>query len=62
MIPRNYTFVIPVYNRPGEVQELLQSLTQLDYGKPFEIVIVEDGSAIKSDKIAKSFSDALNIS
>jgi glycosyltransferase involved in cell wall biosynthesis len=62
MIPRNYTFVIPVYNRPDEVEELLQSLTQLDYDKPYEIVIVEDGSTIKSEGIVKSFSETLNIS
>lgn len=62
MSPKRFTFIIPVYNRPDEVQELLISLSQLDYDKLFEVVIVEDGSTIKSDEITKGFSGILNIS
>ena len=39
-----YSVIIPVYNRPDEVDELLQSLTEQSF-KDFEVVIVEDGSS-----------------
>lgn len=38
-----YSIIVPVYNRPDEVEELLQSLTEQEL-KDFEVVIVEDGS------------------
>ena len=40
---RFYSIIIPVYNRPNEVDELLGSLTEQTY-KHFEVIIVEDGS------------------
>lgn len=40
-----YSVIIPVYNRPDEVDELLQSLT-MQHFKDFEVVVVEDGSSI----------------
>lgn len=57
----SYSFIVPVYNRPNEVQELLESLS-VQTVKEFEVVIVEDGSMEKSDKIVEAFSDRLNIS
>lgn len=40
-----FSIIVPVYNRPDEVADLLESLsTQTDSG--FEILIVEDGSTI----------------
>lgn len=39
-----YSVIIPVYNRPDEVDELLQSLTQQSF-KDFEVIVVEDGSS-----------------
>ena len=41
-----FSIVIPVYNRPEEVKELLESLLDIDYTDTYEIVIVEDGSTI----------------
>ncbi|MCZ8216449.1 MAG: glycosyltransferase family 2 protein, partial [Cyclobacteriaceae bacterium] len=38
-----FSIIIPVYNRPEEVDELLRSLT-LQHFKNFEVVLVEDGS------------------
>ena len=38
-----YSIIVPVYNRPDEVDELLESLTQQTF-KNFEVIIVEDGS------------------
>lgn len=57
-----YSFVIPVFNRPQEVRELLNSLVELDYSGDFEIVIVEDGSTITSEEVVDEFSDKLHIS
>lgn len=56
----NFSFIIPVYNRPEETKELLESLVaQTD--NAFEVVIIEDGSDITSEEIVKSFSSKLNI-
>jgi glycosyltransferase involved in cell wall biosynthesis len=57
-----FSLIIPVYNRPDEVDELLESLSQLDYKEDFEIVIVEDGSSIKCDDIVRDYGGKLNIS
>ena len=43
--PLKYSFVIPVFNRPDEVDELLDSLTRQSFGA-FEVVVVEDGSQV----------------
>ena len=40
-----YSIIIPVYNRPDEVDELLDSLTRQSE-TDFEVVVVEDGSAV----------------
>lgn len=57
-----FSFIIPVYNRPEEIRELLQSMQQLDFKEPFEVVIVEDGSDINSKEVVESFSANLDIS
>lgn len=58
----HFSFIIPVYNRPDEIQELLQSFLGLDTKTDYEIVIVEDGSSLPSKKIVESFKNTLNIS
>ena len=55
-----FSLIIPVFNRPDEVQELLESLT-LQRCKDFEVVIVEDGSQVPCDKIVEAYSDRLDI-
>lgn len=57
----NYSIIIPVYNRPNEIDELLQSLCEQTFDKAFEVVIVEDGSNKKSDKIIEKYRDTLQI-
>ena len=52
--------IIPVFNRPGELEELLQSLVQ-QTEKGFEVIVVDDGSGQKCDKVAKVFNGVLNI-
>ena len=61
MTTKDISFIIPVFNRPEEINELLQSFTSLNGEKDFEIVIVEDGSTVKSDKIIESYQNTLNI-
>ncbi|UNY98226.1 glycosyltransferase [Zhouia spongiae] len=56
-----FSFIIPVYNRPDEINELLESLTKQTFTKEYEIVIVEDGSAVSSEDVVKKFSARLNI-
>lgn len=58
----NFSFIIPVYNRPDEVEELLQSLVLQEYNRQFEIVIVEDGSSISCEEVVDSYRDRLHIS
>ncbi|MDR5589785.1 glycosyltransferase [Christiangramia sp. SM2212] len=57
-----YSFVIPVYNRPDEIRELLESMRKLISKVSFEVVIVEDGSSLRSDEVVKDYAEDLNIS
>lgn len=57
-----FSFVIPVYNRPDETQELLQSFVDMQTQLNYEIVIVEDGSSITSKTVVEGFKKQLNIS
>ena len=61
MLFKDISFVIPVFNRPNEIDELLNSFCLQKGAKDFEIVIVEDGSSNKCDKIIKNYKN-LNIS
>ena len=55
-----YSLVIPVYNRPEEIRELLESLVDQEY-KNFEVLIIEDGSTNKSDRVVASYNGKLDI-
>lgn len=57
-----FSIIIPVYNRPDEINELLESLVNSDYDKEYEIVIVEDGSSITCQQEVEKFKTELNIS
>tara|TARA_A100001011_G_scaffold389508_1_gene471146 strand:+ start:36 stop:1037 length:1002 start_codon:yes stop_codon:yes gene_type:complete len=61
MLLKDISFVIPVFNRPNEIDELLNSFSVQKGVKDFEIVIIEDGSSNKCDKIIKNYKN-LNIS
>ncbi len=56
------SLIVPVYNRPDEIDELLESLTKQDFTKKYEIVIVEDGSSESSETIVEKYNTQLNIS
>lgn len=55
------SLIVPVYNRPQEVEELLSSLL-LQSNKNFEVVIVEDGSALPCAEVVDRYADKLQIS
>ena len=55
-----FSVIIPVYNRPREVKEILQSLATQTV-KDFEVIIVEDGSAIRCEDVVDIFRDQLRI-
>jgi len=57
-----YSFIIPVYNRPDEVDELLVSFKTMETQLDYEIVIIEDGSTHTSKHIVERYSSYLNIS
>lgn len=58
----HFSFIIPVYNRPEEVRELLESLKSQTYDNSFEIVIVEDGSSLSAEEVISEFADQFTIS
>ena len=49
-----YSIIVPVFNRPDEVDELLESLTHQSE-KDFEVVIVEDGSQTPCEEVCKRY-------
>ena len=57
-----FSIIIPVFNRPNEIKELLESLLVSDYNKEYEIVIVEDGSTLNCKNEIEKFKDQLTIS
>lgn len=57
-----YSFIVPVFNRPDEIEELLLSMEAMDFQKNYEIVIIEDGSSETSEEIIKEYKDKLQIS
>ena len=57
-----FSFIIPVYNRPDEIEELLNSFQELEGNFSFEIVIIEDGSTIDCKSVISKFLPVLNIS
>ena len=55
-----FSIIVPVYNRPQEVDELFASLCE-QTNKDFEVVIVEDGSSLSCEEICKRYTDQLTI-
>ena len=55
-----FSVVVPVFNRPNEIKELLESLVDQEY-KQFEVIIVEDGSSNTCREIVESFSNKLAV-
>ena len=55
-----YSIIVPVFNRPDEVDELLESLCQQTV-KGFEVLIVEDGSQRDCKAVVDKYSDKLDV-
>ena len=55
-----FSIIIPLYNRPQEIKELLETLTLQTY-KQFEVLVIEDGSANDAADIVKSFEGKLDV-
>jgi glycosyltransferase involved in cell wall biosynthesis len=51
-----YSIIIPVYNRPQEIDELLESLRHQTFND-FEVLIIEDGSTIRCDVVVDRYRD-----
>ncbi|WP_298903931.1 glycosyltransferase [uncultured Psychroserpens sp.] len=58
----HFSFIIPVYNRPEEIEELLMSFSQLDGDLAYEVVIVEDGSSKDCRHVVENYKAQLDIS
>lgn len=50
-----FSIIVPVYNRPQEVRELLNSIAQQHFQGEFEVVIVEDGSSQTCEAVIAEF-------
>ncbi|MTI32539.1 glycosyltransferase [Xanthovirga aplysinae] len=57
---RKYSVIIPVYNRPDEIDELLESLCHQTYTH-FEVLVVEDGSSEKCDHLIPKYEKQLDL-
>ena len=55
-----FSIIIPVYNRPDEVNDLLESLSKQTY-KDFEVIIVEDGSTVCCADAVKRYTRIVDI-
>ena len=55
-----YSIVIPVYNRPDEVNELLAGLCEQTC-RDFEVLVVEDGSAVPCREVVESYAGRLDL-
>ena len=55
-----FSLIVPVFNRPDEVHELLESLTK-QHCKDFEVIIVEDGSQLPCQEIVQAYCNQLDI-
>jgi glycosyltransferase involved in cell wall biosynthesis len=55
-----YSIIVPVFNRPDEVDELLESLGSQTL-RDFEVVIVEDGSQIPCKDVCDKYADILDL-
>lgn len=55
-----FSIIIPLYNRPQEIDELLSTLCNQTYTQ-FEVLVIEDGSVNDAKSIVESYADRLDI-
>lgn len=56
-----YSIVVPVYNRPDEIDELLASIAAQDFKGAFEVILVEDGSTEPAEEVVKKYQEKIVI-
>ncbi|WP_439185642.1 glycosyltransferase [Carboxylicivirga taeanensis] len=56
-----FSVIIPIYNRPDEIVELLESLTLQSAQSVFEVIIVEDGSSVPCHDVIEPYFSQLNL-
>lgn len=56
-----FSVIIPVYNRPEEIVELLESLTLQSSKSKLEIIIIEDGSSVSSKDVIEPYFHQLDL-
>ncbi len=56
-----FSVIIPVYNRPEEIRELLESLKNQSL-KQFEVIVIDDGSVDRANDVCNAFKDDFSIS
>ncbi|WP_461487168.1 glycosyltransferase family 2 protein [Pedobacter sp.] len=55
-----FSIIIPLYNRPQEIKELLSTLCKQTYMQ-FEVLVIEDGSVNDAKEIVASFENKLDV-
>ena len=55
-----FSIIIPVYNRPKEISELLESLYNQSF-KNFDVIVVDDGSSQLSEKVTRDYMGKLAV-
>ena len=55
-----FSIIIPLYNRPQEIRELLETLVLQTY-KQFEVLVIEDGSRLDAAAVIADFKDRLDL-
>ena len=54
-----YSFITPVYNRPDELRELLESIA-LQQLNDYEVIVIEDGSSLTSEAVIHDFTPTIH--
>jgi glycosyltransferase involved in cell wall biosynthesis len=58
----SFSIIIPTYNRPRELATCLTALTRLNYRRDcFEVIVVDDGSAVLPEAVVAPFHNQLDI-
>ncbi len=55
-----FSIIVPVFNRPNEVEELLESIAKQTF-TDFEVIIVEDGSTVRCEDIVQKYTSSINV-
>lgn len=56
-----FSIIIPVYNRPNELDELLESIVAQDYDENFEVIVVDDGSTTSYNELINIYENQLDL-